>query len=289
MKRYILSVSLVVVFGVCSAAPAHNDVAATTVMTGATLSGPKMSAAGTSSSAVFTATTVRDPHAYADGYAFGPIPRPHFADERNFASLLFDRLERVHTTNGNAAAYDLQAWFGPDYDRVVLKAEGDVDGGTLQDARSELLWGHAVTAFWDMQLGVRYDSGAGPDRSWLALGLQGLAPYWFEVDASAYIGDAGRSALRLNADYELLFTQKLILQPRFEASFSGKEDVARGEGAGLSALTAGLRLRYEIRREFAPYAGIVWTGQYGGSANYARAAGEPVTETRYVAGLRFWF
>ena len=256
-----------------------------------TMQGMEMPASETSaaSSDASTKPAVRDPHAYADGYDFGPIPRPRFADERNFASLLVDRLEWVHTTDNNAASYDLQARYGRDYNRAVLKAEGDVDGGTLQDARTEVLWGHAVAAFWDAELGMRYDSGAAPDRSWLAFGFQGLAPYWFEVDATAYVRDAGHSALRVSADYELLFTQKLILQPRFEANFYGKEDAARALGAGLSDLTAGLRLRYEIRREFAPYVGIEWVGQYGGTANYARAAGDPTKETRYVAGLRFWF
>ncbi|MEJ2652427.1 MAG: copper resistance protein B [Gammaproteobacteria bacterium] len=232
---------------------------------------------------------MRDPHAYADGYDFGPIPRPRFADERSFGSLLVDRLEWVHTTDNNTGSYDLQAWYGRDYNRAVLKAEGDVDNGKLQDARTELLWDHAVASFWDMQLGMRYDSGAGPDRSWLAFGFQGLAPYWFEVDATAYVRDAGHSALRISADYELLVTQKLILQPRFEVNFYGKEDAARDLAAGLSDLTAGMRLRYEIRHEFAPYVGIEWVGTYGGTANYVRAAGDPTKETRYVAGLRFWF
>ena len=232
----------------------------------------------------------RDPHAYADGYGFGPIPRPRFADELNFASLVVDRLEWVHTNkNNNASAYDLQAWYGRDFNRAVLKAEGDVDDGTLQEARTELLWDHAVAAFWDTQLGVRYDSGVDPNRGWLAVGVQGLAPYWFEVDAAAYVSNAGHSALRVSADYELLFTQRLILQPRFEANIYGKEDVARALGAGLSDLTVGMRLRYEIRREFAPYIGVEWTGQYGGTANFARAAGDPTKETSYVAGVRFWF
>lgn len=232
---------------------------------------------------------VRDPHAYADGYDFGPIPRPHFADERSFTSLLMDRLEWVHTSDANSTAYDLQAWYGRDYNRAVIKAEGDVDSGKLQEARTELLWGHAVASFWDMQLGMRYDSGVDPGRGWLTFGFQGTAPYWFEIDAAAYVRNSGHSALRVSADYELLFTQRLILQPRFEANLYGKEDAARALGAGLSDLTVGMRLRYEIRREFAPYVGIEWVGQFGGTADYARAAGYPAKETRYVAGLRFWF
>ena len=232
---------------------------------------------------------IRDPHAYADGYDFGPIPRPRFADEQRFASLLMDRLEWVRTSHNTAAAYDLQAWYGRDYNRVVLKAEADVDGGKLQEARTELLWGHAVASFWDTQLGMRYDSGVDPGRGWLAFGVQGLAPYWFEVDAAAYASDGGHSALRLSADYELLITQRLILQPRLEANFYGKGDAARALGSGLSNLVAGMRLRFDIRRELAPYIGIEWMGKFGGTADYARAHGDSGDETRLVVGIRLWF
>ena len=111
------------------------------------------------------------------------------ADEQNFGSLLVDRLESVRTRDNSFTAYELQGWYGGDYDRVVLKAEGEVDGGKLHDARTELLWSHAVSAYWNTQLGVRYDSGLKPDRRWLAFGVQGLAPYWFEIDATAYVGE----------------------------------------------------------------------------------------------------
>lgn len=231
----------------------------------------------------------RDPNAYADGYGFGPLPRPRMGDEQNFGSLLVERLERVYARDQSSTAYDLLGWYGRTYDRAVLKAEGDYAGGRLQDARTELLWGHAVAIFWDTQLGVRYDSGVGPDRKWLAFGVQGLAPYWFHVDATAYAGDQGRTALRLAAEYDLLFTQKLILQPRIEANAYGKSDPARELGSGLSGLSAGVRLRYEIRREFAPYIGVEWNGTFGGTADFARAAGARARETRLVAGLRFWF
>lgn len=236
-----------------------------------------------------TPPAIRDPHAYSDGYDFGPIPRPRLADEHNFASLRMDRLEWVHTSDNSATAYELQAWYGRDYDRAVLKAEGDIDGGELQEARSELLWSHAVASYWDAQLGMRYDSGVDPDRGWLAFGVQGLAPYWFEVDAAGYVSDAGHSALRLSAEYDLLLTQRLILQPRLEVDFHGEGDGKRELGSGLSNLAAGIRLRYEIRREFAPYVGIEWAGKYGGTAGYARAAGDATDETRFVAGVRFWF
>jgi len=232
----------------------------------------------------------RNPHAYSDGYDFGPIPRPRFADEQSFASLLVDRFEAVRNDDNTTAVYDLQAWYGRDYNRVVLKAEGDISSGKLEESDTELLWGHAVATFWDTQLGLRYEnSEEDPDRSWLAFGFQGLAPYWFELNITAYLGENGRSALGLEAEYELLFTQKLILQPRLEVNFYGKDDPDRTRGSGLSDITAALRLRYEIRREFAPYMGIEWAGKFGDTANYARAAGESEDETRIVAGVRFWF
>ena len=200
-----------------------------------------------------------------------------------------DNLEAVRSDGNTAMGYDLQAWYGRTYDRAVFKAEGDIDDGEVKEARTELLWGHAIAAFWDMQLGVRYDSGEGPDRSWLAFGVQGLAPYWFEVEATGYLGEAGRTALRLDASYELLLTQKLILQPRIETNAYGTRDASRGLGSGLSDLSATLRLRYEIRREFAPYVGIEWARKFGDTEDLARAAGEDASETRFIAGVRFWF
>lgn len=238
----------------------------------------------------------RDPHAYSGGYTLDsgkyalPGPRQlRLADEHSFGSLLVDRLERVDTREGNATAYEAQAWFGRNYDRLVIKAEGDYGKGKLQEARTELLWGHAIATFWDTQLGVRHDSGVGPDRSWLAFGVQGLAPYWFEVDAAAYVGDKGRTAFRLGAEYELLLTQKLVLQPRLEINAYGKSDEALGIGSGLSDGVAGLRLRYEFTRQFAPYVGVERAGKFGKTADLARAAGEKTDETRWVAGVRFWF
>jgi copper resistance protein B len=238
----------------------------------------------------------RDPHAYSGGYVLGTgtyalgTRQLRLADEHNFGSALVDRLERVYSRDSNATAYDAQAWFGRDYDRLVIKAEGEVAKGKLQEARTELLWGHAIAPFWDTQLGVRYDSGgAEPERKWLALGVQGLAPYWFEVDATAYLGAEGRTALRLGGEYEILLTQKLILQPRVEVNFYGKDDAARDIGSGLSSAAAGLRLRYEINRQLAPYFGVERSSKLGKTADLARAAGELTGETRWVAGVRFWF
>lgn len=238
----------------------------------------------------------RDPHAYSGGYTLesGPYALQgkrllRLGDEKAFATVLFDNLEAVRSNGSHSQAYDAMAWFGRDYDRLVIKAEGEVSSGKVQEARTEALWSHAVATFWDAQLGLRYDSGTGPDRRWLAFGVQGLAPYWFEVDATAYLGEGGRTALRLGAEYEALITQRLILQPRIEANLYGKSDAGRDLGKGLSDVTAGVRLRYEFSRQFAPYVGVQWSGRFGETADLARAAGERTRSTRYVAGVRFWF
>lgn len=231
----------------------------------------------------------RDPDAWSDGYRTG-AGMAHddmmMADQRNFASVLVDRLERTR----DETAYDLRATYGTAYDKLVVKAEGEGAEGKVTDARTELLWGHAASAYWDTQLGLRNDAGHGrPGRNWLAFGVQGLAPYWFEVEATAYVGDGGRTALRLSGEYELLITQRLILQPRMEASFYGQRDPAAHVGSGLADASAGLRLRYEINRQFAPYVGVEHSGSFGDTAAYARAAGERPRRTRWVAGVRMWF
>ncbi len=238
----------------------------------------------------------RDPHAYSGGFALGsgPYALPggrglHLGDEKVFASVVVDNLEAVRADGRTTGAYDLMARVGRDYDRLVIKAEGEVSGGKVQESRTEALWSHATSTFWDAQLGLRHDTGVGPSRSWMAVGLQGLAPYWFELDATAYVGNDGRTALRLNAEYELLITQKLVLQPRVEANFYGTSDPARDLGKGLSDVTAGLRLRYEFTRQFAPYVGVEWAGLFGETADLARAASEQTHDARVVAGVHFRF
>lgn len=231
----------------------------------------------------------RDPHAYAGGQDFGPYELK-LADTHNFASLLAENFEATRADGNTGAAYDLQGWYGGLYNRGVFKAEGDVDeDGRVEEARTELLWGHAIRPYWDLQGGVRYDNGEGPDRSWLAVGMQGLAPYWFELDTTAYIGSGGRTALRFDLSYDLLLTQKLILQPNIEADVYGKSDPERGLGSGLAEIDSQLRLRYEIRREFAPYIGVRWVRQFGETRDLTRLAGGDSSEMHFVAGFRFWF
>lgn len=239
----------------------------------------------------------RDPNAYSDGYvrnagkyALPPSEAMAMSDMHDFGSVYFDRLEYVRARGKEWAAYEGEAWYGSTYDRAVIKAEGEVAGGKLQDSKTQLLWRHAVSAFWDTELGVRYDHGQGePNRQWLALGFKGLAPYWFDVDATAYAGPSGRTALWLKAEYDILLTQKLYLQPSVEINLYGKDDERRGIGSGLADGTAGLRLKYEITRRLVPYVGVEWAGKFGKTADYAQAAGAARQETRFVAGLSFRF
>jgi len=230
----------------------------------------------------------RDPHAYSDGYDFGAIPRPQMGDEDNLSSLLVDRLESATSHGSTAMTYDWQAWFGDTYDRALIRAEGNIDGGSFKDARNELLWAHAITAYWDTQLGVRYDSGRGTDRGWLAFGVQGTAPYWIYVEATAYVNEQGRTSFRLETEYDLLLTQKLILQPRIEFNIYSQSDDTRNVSSGLSDFTGGVRLRYEIWRELAPYVGVDWAGKFGSAADNLRANGENPEGILFVAGVRFW-
>lgn len=240
-------------------------------------------------------SNVRDPHAYSGGYTLteGPYvqsgPRQlKLADEHVFKSLLANRFE--YDSDSETSLYDLQAWVGTTYDRLVVKAEGDINKGTLKESQTDILWSHATSTFWDTQIGVRVDSFAeGESRQWLAVGVQGLAPYWFELDIAGYVDADGKTAFAVEAEYELMLTQRLILQPRTEITAYGKDDEINGVGQGLSSSALGVRLRYEFSRQFAPYVGIERNQMFGKTADYAQSTGEASSETRYVAGLRFWF
>lgn len=225
---------------------------------------------------------------YSDGVGYGPM-KPHLHGNDAVGMLLLDQLETVHGRDGNAQAWEIHGWYGGDEDKLWLRSEGEVSRGKVEEGNVEMLWNHATAAYWGSQLGVRHDFGTGPVRNWMAFGVQGLAPYWFELEATGYVGSSGRTAARFRADYEVLFTQRLILQPELEFNLYGKNDPARGIGSGLSDVQFGLRLRYEVRREFAPYVGINWVRRFGTTADYARAEGQPVFDQQFVAGFRIWF
>lgn len=226
---------------------------------------------------------------YSDGLGYGSLGGPVMAGTKPLAMLLIDRLEYFDGRDGNGVALDAQGWYGTDANKLWLKTEGETGAGRLQDLRFEALWAHPLRIYWNTQLGVRHDFGVGPGRTWGAFGVQGLAPYWFNIEATFYVGQAGRTAFRFESEYEILLTQRLILQPRFEINLYGRNDPQRGIGSGLSDATGGLRLRYEFTRKFAPYVGVEFDRKFGKTADLARAAGERAFDPRLVAGLHFWF
>ena len=225
---------------------------------------------------------------YSDGIGYGAMPGMDMSDEASFGTLLLDHLETTHADGANGQAWAVEGGYGGDDDKLWLRSEGERRRGRVDDADLEMFWSHSVAAFWNTQLGVRQDIGDGPDRSWAAFGVQGLAPYRFELEATAYLGASGRIAARVRAEYEMRFTQRLILQPEAEINFHGEDDPARRIGSGLSDVQFGLRLRYEVRRQFAPYLGIEWIRRIGTSADFAGADGMPAHERQIVAGVRIW-
>jgi copper resistance protein B len=237
----------------------------------------------------------RDPHSYSKGttltegpYALTGVDRLTLADEHRFYAVLGDRLE--YNEFNDSGVFDLQAWYGTTFDRLVIKTEGDISDGELEENQTDILWSHAISAYWNTQVGVRADYfEAGQNRQWLAFGLQGLAPYWFELDMTAYLGEQGNTAFALEAEYELLLTQRLIIQPRVELTFFGKDDQENALGSGLSSSAVGVRVRYEFTRQFAPYIGVEWTNLYGNTADFAQIDGQSDSNTEFVAGIKFWF
>jgi copper resistance protein B len=209
-------------------------------------------------------------------------------DDAPFSLILGDQLEWRTGDGQDALAWDVQGFYGDDYNKVWIKSEGDrTDEDTI--GSHEVLWDRLMSRWWTSQLGMRYDTGLARDRTWAAVGVQGIAPYWFDIEATLYVGDEGRTAARFTAEYEMLFTQRLVLQPKLELNAYGKDDAENRIGSGVSTVEAGLRLRYGVRREFAPYIGVNWETKLGRTADYARAVGDDRSELKWLLGVRAWF
>nr|WP_244171179.1 copper resistance protein B [Xanthomonas populi] len=203
--------------------------------------------------------------------------------------VLLDRLEAFDTDRDSGQDWEARAWIGGDIDRLWLRSEGERHNGRTQAASLEAFYGHAISPWWDLLVGARQDIGAGEHRSWAAFGVQGLAPYTFETEATLYIGSGGRAAVRLEGEYDVLLTNRLILQPRVEASIALTDDDRRDIDSGLERAELGIRLRYEITRRFAPYLGWVHSRRFGDTARRAAIEDEPARDSRFVAGVRIWF
>lgn len=221
--------------------------------------------------------------------AFPVLHRPmQHAPEIN-SYVAFNRLETWDAKPGSGQAWEVQAWVGSDLNRLWLRSEGERTGGKTEAADLEVLYGRSVSTWWDVLAGIKHDFSPGGSQSWAAFGVQGFAPYKFDVKATAYVGESGRTAANVELEYELLLTNRLILQPLIEVTAFGKDDRERGIGSGLSSVEAGVRLRYEISRKFAPYVGVVHERAFGNTADFRRAEGEDTRDTRVVAGVRIWF
>jgi copper resistance protein B len=204
--------------------------------------------------------------------------------------LRAERLEVGFADGEESYAWEADFFYGEPLDRLWLKSEGEGGfGGGLHHGEVQALWGHAISPFFDLQSGLRYDFAPDPGRAHLVLGVQGLAPYWIEIEAAAFLSDEGELTARIEAEHDLRITQRLILQPLVEIELSAQDIPELGIGAGLSTTEAGLRLRYEIAPEFAPYVGVEWEQAYGRTADFREAAGEDAGGVRFLAGVRLWF
>mgnify|MGYP003134667227 FL=1 len=210
--------------------------------------------------------------------------------QRQF-SVLVNRFEYRSADGSESGLWDLNAWYGGRLNRLWVRSEADYsfDIGTFEELRVEAVWSRAISPYFDVQAGLAQDFASGSERTHAVAAIQGLAPYWFEMSSRAYLSDRGELTGLAEVEYELLLTQRLILQPRAELAWSAEDIPSLETGAGITSLQAGLRLRYEIVRQFAPYVGVEWTRQLGETADYARAAGVDPESTAFVAGVRVWF
>ena len=226
----------------------------------------------------------------ADRAAAFPAVAGHAAhDKRAHSYWELDRLEAWDADPGTGVGWKGTAWIGGDVDRVWLRSEGEQVGGDLESADLEVLGGRSVSRWWDVVAGVRHEFGEGPSQTFVAVGVQGLTPYKFDMEATAYLGSGGQTAARIEAEYDTLLTNRWVLQWHGELEAYGQDDPRRGRGAGLSTIEAGVRLRFEVTRKFAPYIGLVHERSFGDTADYRRNSGEPTDDTRLVAGVRVWF
>jgi len=206
-----------------------------------------------------------------------------------YSKVTIDEAEYRPSSKGDAFAWAGEGSFGGDINRFVLRSRGEVASGDVHRAEVQALYARAIDPYFNLEAGVRQDFQPRPRRTYAALGVSGVAPYWFEVEATAFVSDRGDGSARLEGSYDLRLTQKLIAAPKLELNLNAQDVPELGLGAGLSTVEAGLRLRYEIRPEFAPYVGVFHERSVGDTADFVRAAGEDVRDTRFVAGVRAWF
>ena len=190
---------------------------------------------------------------------------------------------------------DAEGWIGGDYQRFWWKADGEQETKGAKAGEIELqgLYSRLISPFWDFQTGVRVDRHyRGPGQrttSYFVIGVEGLAPYWFEVEPALFISEKGKVSTRITASYDQLITQRWVIQPRVDLNAAFQDDTKRNLAAGINDIEFGVRLRYDIRRQFSPYVGVTWRRVLGGTAGLVRRSGEDISTTSLVLGLRTWF
>jgi copper resistance protein B len=220
---------------------------------------------------------------------------PPVEDQMRFNYVILDRLEFSSGKAPDALTWDAQGWYGGDYNKLWWKAEGDTQLSGRAEGEGELqtLYSRLIAAFWDVQAGLRYDwawsPGKDSNRAYAVLGLEGLAPYWFEIEPAFFLSENGELSARLSATYEILLTQRIVLQPRLDLNAAFSDAPEFSVGSGFNDVEIGLRLRYEISRQVAPYLGVAWKRQLGKTADLTRAAGDSVKDVRFVIGIRVWW
>ena len=254
-------------------------------------------AAFAATAAPAAAQNVPAPGAQADAYwdrdaqarARAALYKEHGGGTNYF--LLADRLEYQSNDGSPTLLLDGQGWWGTDRDKLWVKTEieYDFDGDRFEEAELQALWSRPFARYFDLQAGIRHDFQNGAERTFGVIGVQGLAPYWFELDTAIFVSGDGDISARIEAEYDLLITQRLILQPRTELNFAVQSVEALGIGSGLSTAELGVRLRYQITREIAPYVGLNWVRSVGETADFARIAGDDPGAVSVVAGVRLWF
>ncbi|MHB2009148.1 MAG: copper resistance protein B [Acidobacteriaceae bacterium] len=220
-----------------------------------------------------------------------PAMEPPVMDNQIFAHVLFNQFEGRTNGPDNELRWDGEGWVGTDMNKLWLKSEGFSTNSIVSGGDHEALYDRPIPhmRYFDAQAGVREDIDSYPSRTWTAIGIEGLAPYYFQFAPTLYIRDGGNVAGRLIGSYDLLLTQRWIVQPEVELNLYNKDDPARLVGSGFSDLDTGVRWRYEVSRKFAPYIGFAYNGKYGNTASYSRQAGETTSDPRFVFGLRFWY
>lgn len=209
---------------------------------------------------------------------------------QTFGFVMFNLAEYQPRLGQDGFRWDGEGWYGGDINRLTIKTEGEGRFGEgVDEAEVQALYSRAIDPYFNAQVGIRQDLGRGARRTYATIGFEGLAPYWFEVEGALFLSDKGDVLGRLGGYYDQRLTQRLILQPRVELNFAAQDVPSSRIGAGLSTAEVGLRLRYEIKRQFAPYVGVSWARKVGQTGRYARADGEDVTSAGLVAGIRLWF